>query len=108
MGVFGLIFPGVDNYAHAGGFAGGYLASLLLDPLKPERVDHMVIASSASPPPSIALAASVITALPLLLAPESAVPEFRGFEVRVPGIRLRTSELRNSEPGTSPFNPSDR
>ena len=23
--VFGLIMPGVDNYAHAGGFAGGYL-----------------------------------------------------------------------------------
>ena len=44
MGLFGLIFPGVDNYAHAGGFAGGYLAGLLLDPLKTERVDHMLIA----------------------------------------------------------------
>jgi rhomboid protease GluP len=36
--------PGVDNYAHAGGFLGGYLASRILDPLKPERVDHLVIA----------------------------------------------------------------
>ena len=35
MGIFGLIFPGVDNWAHAGGFAGGWLASLVLDPLKP-------------------------------------------------------------------------
>jgi rhomboid protease GluP len=42
--VFGFIMPGVDNYAHAGGFIGGYLASQFLDPLKAERVDHMVIA----------------------------------------------------------------
>jgi len=34
----------VDNYAHAGGFAGGYLAARFLDPLKPERIDHMAIA----------------------------------------------------------------
>ena len=44
MGVFGLIMPGIDNWAHAGGFAGGYLAGMTLDPLKPERVDHMVMA----------------------------------------------------------------
>ena len=35
--VFGLIMPGVDNYAHAGGFLGGYVAGRMLDPLKPER-----------------------------------------------------------------------
>ena len=35
-------FPGVDNWAHAGGFAGGFLASLVLDPLTRERVDHLV------------------------------------------------------------------
>lgn len=42
--VYGLIMPGggIDNYAHAGGFIGGYLASLWLDPLKPERTDHFV------------------------------------------------------------------
>jgi rhomboid protease GluP len=39
--VFGFIMPGIDNYAHAGGFAGGYLAGMLLDPLKPERIKHM-------------------------------------------------------------------
>ena len=44
MGVMGFIIPGVDNSAHLGGFAGGYLASLLLDPLKPERINHLVIA----------------------------------------------------------------
>jgi rhomboid protease GluP len=42
--VFGFVVPNVDNYAHAGGFIGGYLASRVLDPLKPERIDHMVIA----------------------------------------------------------------
>jgi rhomboid protease GluP len=36
--------PGIDNYAHAGGFAGGYLAARYLDPLKPERIDHIAIA----------------------------------------------------------------
>ncbi|HVT48806.1 MAG TPA: rhomboid family intramembrane serine protease [Vicinamibacterales bacterium] len=44
MFIFGLVMPGVDNYAHAGGFAGGYLASVVLDPLKPERIDHMLMA----------------------------------------------------------------
>ncbi len=39
--VFGLIFPGVDNAAHAGGFVGG-ICQLWLDPLKPERVNHML------------------------------------------------------------------
>jgi rhomboid protease GluP len=42
MFVMGLILPGVDNYAHAGGFAGGYLAGKWLDPLKPERMDHLI------------------------------------------------------------------
>jgi rhomboid protease GluP len=35
---------GIDNWAHAGGFAGGYLAARFLDPLKPERVDHIALA----------------------------------------------------------------
>jgi rhomboid protease GluP len=44
MFVFGLVMPGVDNYAHAGGFAGGYLVSRILDPLRPERTDHLFVA----------------------------------------------------------------
>jgi rhomboid protease GluP len=44
LGFFGFVMPGVDNYAHAGGFAGGYLAGRVLDPLTPERLDHMVMA----------------------------------------------------------------
>lgn len=42
LGVFGLLMPGVDNFAHAGGFAGGLLAASWLDPLRPERLDHLL------------------------------------------------------------------
>ena len=47
MGVYSFLLGGgmVDNAAHIGGFAGGYLAGQLLDPLKPERIDHLVIAA---------------------------------------------------------------
>ena len=67
LGIFGLIFPGVDNYAHAGGFLGGYLTARILDPLKPERVDHLVIAGVCLLATLLAIVASIITALPLLL-----------------------------------------
>lgn len=40
----GLASRGIDNYAHVGGLLGGWLISMYLDPLKPERIDHMVIA----------------------------------------------------------------
>jgi rhomboid protease GluP len=42
--VIGFIMPGVDNWAHLGGFAGGYVVSRFLDPLKPERPDHLIVA----------------------------------------------------------------
>ncbi len=67
MGVFGLIFPGVDNYAHLGGFAGGYLTSMLLDPLKSERVDHLAFAVTCLVVTFVAIIASVVTALPYFM-----------------------------------------
>jgi rhomboid protease GluP len=42
--VCGFIMPNVDNFAHLGGFAGGYIAARLLDPLVRERFIHMSIA----------------------------------------------------------------
>jgi rhomboid protease GluP len=42
--VFGFLMPGIDNFAHAGGFLGGYLAGRILDPLQPEKLDHIVVA----------------------------------------------------------------
>ena len=65
--VFGLIMQGVDNSAHAGGFIGGYLASVWLDPLKRERVDHFVGAIVCLAATLIAIVASIATTLPTLL-----------------------------------------
>ncbi|MGH9253743.1 MAG: rhomboid family intramembrane serine protease [Vicinamibacterales bacterium] len=56
LGVFGFLMPGVDNYAHAGGFGGGYLAARLLDPLTPERIDHIAVAVAC-------LAASILSVI---------------------------------------------
>jgi membrane associated rhomboid family serine protease len=64
--VMGFIIPGVDNYAHAGGFLGGYLTSLWLDPLKPERMDHLVLAAVCLILTALSIIASLVTALPLL------------------------------------------
>jgi rhomboid protease GluP len=42
--VMGFLMSGVDNFAHAGGFAGGYLMSAFFNPLTRERGDHLLIA----------------------------------------------------------------
>jgi rhomboid protease GluP len=67
LGIFGLIFPGVDNWAHAGGFAGGYLASVVLDPVTRERIDHLALALGCLVLTLVALIASFVTALPVLM-----------------------------------------
>jgi rhomboid protease GluP len=64
--VFGLIFPGVDNAAHAGGFIGGYLSGMWLDPLKPERVNHMLGAVVCLVLTALSILASILTLLPYL------------------------------------------
>ncbi len=45
IAVFGLLMPGIDNYAHLGGFLGGYGASAMMNPLARERGDHLLIAA---------------------------------------------------------------
>ncbi len=66
--VFGLIMPGgIDNYAHAGGFAGGYLASRWLDPLARERMDHLAGAALCIVLTGLAIVASLVMVLPELL-----------------------------------------
>jgi rhomboid protease GluP len=40
----GFLMPGIDNWAHLGGLAGGYLTARWLDPLLPERGDHTTLA----------------------------------------------------------------
>ena len=61
--VMGLFLRGVDNAAHAGGFLGGYLAGLWLDPLKPERMDHLVGAVACLAATALAIVASMLTIL---------------------------------------------
>jgi rhomboid protease GluP len=58
--VFGLIMRGVDNYAHAGGFVGGYLTGMWMDPLKPERIDHLVGALGCLMVAALSIAASLV------------------------------------------------
>jgi rhomboid protease GluP len=66
LGAFGLLMPGIDNWAHLGGFAGGYLAAGWLDPRRPERVDHVLAAFACLAASAAAVVASVLTALPAL------------------------------------------
>ena len=68
MGLFGFILPGVDNYAHLGGFGGGYLAGRLLDPLHAERVDHIVIALVCLGLSVLSIVVSVIQGMQILSA----------------------------------------
>jgi rhomboid protease GluP len=61
----GFLISGIDNYAHAGGFGGGYLAARLLDPLKPERIDHIAIALGCLAASVLSVVASVLFGLQL-------------------------------------------
>lgn len=59
--VFGFLLPGIDNWAHLGGFLGGYLAARFLDPLKPERGDHVLIALLCLALSAASIGVSVVT-----------------------------------------------
>jgi rhomboid protease GluP len=64
--VIGFLPFGIDNYAHAGGFAGGYLTARLLNPMKAERADHMIIAMTCLAASLLSIVVSVIHGAPLL------------------------------------------
>ena len=88
--------PGIDNWAHAGGFAGGYLAGIWLDPLKPERMDHMVSPPSAWCERACVIASVIVSMWPIhhdpllrrspghhrLKFPKATPPPDRYFEYR--------------------------
>jgi membrane associated rhomboid family serine protease len=61
--IMGVLIPFVDNYAHLGGFGGGYLAARTLDPLKAERIDHLAIAVGLLVVSILSVVASVLHAL---------------------------------------------
>jgi len=60
--VMGAVFQGIDNWAHIGGLAGGYLCAKFLDPLYPERLDHFLIAVGSLVLTLIAIVVSVVDA----------------------------------------------
>jgi rhomboid protease GluP len=64
--VFGLIMPGVDNYAHAGGFLGGYAASAFMNPLTRERGDHVIGAVVCLAATLLAIVASLLVGFRLI------------------------------------------
>jgi rhomboid protease GluP len=64
MFIYGLLIPIIDNYAHLGGLAGGYAMARVLDPLKRERGDHIVIAVLCL---AASVAAILYSAVPILI-----------------------------------------
>jgi rhomboid protease GluP len=62
--VFGLVMPGIDNYAHAGGFLGGYATSAFFNPLTRERGDHLLMAIGCLAVSLLAIVFSVLHGLP--------------------------------------------
>lgn len=63
---FGFFLPRIDNWAHLGGLAGGYLASFWLDPLRPERGSHGMIALACLAASALAIVVSIVTGLALV------------------------------------------
>jgi rhomboid protease GluP len=58
--VMGFFMRGIDNFAHAGGFVGGYATSALFNPLTRERGDHLLIAIACLLATLLAVIASVL------------------------------------------------
>jgi rhomboid protease GluP len=63
--MFGILLgnSGIDNYAHLGGFIGGYFTSAFLNPLTRERGDHVIIAVGCLAASALSIAASILTIL---------------------------------------------
>jgi rhomboid protease GluP len=62
--IMGVAMPGIDNWGHVGGFAGGYLVSRWLDPLLPERGDHVIAAVVCLGVSAASIVASLLVDLP--------------------------------------------
>jgi len=64
--IFGLLVPGIDNFAHLGGFAGGYLTSAFLNPMTRERGDHLIVAILCLVATFLSIVASFLTGISLV------------------------------------------
>jgi len=67
--VFGVLMggSGIDNYAHLGGFAGGYFTSAFLNPMTRERGDHAIVAIVCLAASALSIVVSIVTGLPLFM-----------------------------------------
>jgi membrane associated rhomboid family serine protease len=65
MIAFGFLMRGVDNWAHLGGFAGGYLASMMVDPRRPERGNDLMLALVCLLLTAASIVASLVIPVPL-------------------------------------------
>jgi len=61
---FGFLMGRIDNWAHLGGLAGGYFTAKWLDPLHPERGDHVIVAVVCLVASLAAIVASLLVPLP--------------------------------------------
>ena len=66
MFAMGLFLPGIDNWAHAGGFGGGWLVARVLDPLTRERIDHLVAGLACIALTALAVIASLVSGVQAL------------------------------------------
>jgi rhomboid protease GluP len=64
--IYGLIMPGIDNFAHAGGFLGGYATSAFFNPMTRERGDHLIVAAVLLVLTFLAIVLSIVKGLPLI------------------------------------------
>ncbi len=70
MLAFGFLMPGrVDNWAHIGGFAGGYLGGMLVDPRQPETGNQVAVAVVCLVLTLASIVASLVVPVPVLLSP---------------------------------------
>jgi rhomboid protease GluP len=69
MIVFGFLMRGVDNAAHVGGFAAGFIAGYLLDPRKQETGNHLLGAVVCIVATVAAVVASLVVPIPPFLSP---------------------------------------
>jgi rhomboid protease GluP len=66
MIAFGFLMRGVDNWAHIGGFAGGYLGGMLVDPRQPETGNQVGLAVVCLILTLASIVASLVVPVPML------------------------------------------
>ena len=62
--MIGLIVPYIDNWAHVGGYVGGWLAARIMDPLTEESPTHMLIGLACLVLFGASIVASVVLGIP--------------------------------------------